>query len=69
MNHLDYIRNCDGPRTPYVNGYWATDISKLGNKFGTADDLKALSKALHDQKMLLMVDIAINRGAPPAVYV
>ncbi len=52
-----------------VNGYWVADISKLDDKYGTADDLKSLSKALHDRKMLLMVDIVLNHGAPPAVHV
>ena len=63
-------KNYDGPPTPYgdpYHGYWVTDISKLNDEFGTADDLKALSKALHDRKMLLMVDIVINHGALPAI--
>ncbi len=65
-------KNYDGPRTPYgdpYHGYWVTDISKLNDKFGTADDLKALSKALHDRNMLLMVDIVLNHGAPSAIQV
>ena len=68
MNHLDYIQNRDGPWTSYGNpyrGYCETDISKLNCEFGTADDLKLLSKVLHDRKVPLMV----NYGVPPAVYV
>ena len=63
-------KNYDGPRTPYgdpYHGSWVTDISKLNDKFGTAGDLKALFKALHDRKMLLLVDIVIDHGAPPAI--
>jgi alpha-amylase len=29
-------------------------------RFGSEDDLKALSKALHDRGMFFMVDVAIN---------
>ena len=68
MNHLYYIQNCDGPRTSYGNpyrGYCVTGISKLNCEFVMADDLKLLSKALHDRKVPLMV----NYGVPPAVYV
>ena len=60
----------DGPWTAHIdpyNGYWVTDISKLTDKFRMADDLQAGSKALHDQKMLLMVGIVLNHGASPAV--
>jgi hypothetical protein len=46
-----------------------SDISKLNNKFGMVDDLKALSKVLHDWKMLLMVDILINHSVSSAIHV
>jgi len=51
------------------HAYWVTDISKLNDKSGTADDLKELSKAPHDRKMLLMVDIVLNHGLSFAIYV
>ena len=53
----------------FRSGYWVTDISKLNDKFGTAHDLKALSKALHDRKMLLMVDIVTNHRVSSTVYI
>jgi len=62
----------DAPRTPHdepYHGYWITDISKLNVRFGTADDLKGLSKALHDRKVLRMVDIVLNHGLSFAVDV
>jgi alpha-amylase len=40
--------------TPYnyaYHGYWVTDPRKINLRFGSADDLKALSKALHDRGM------------------
>ncbi|WWC97297.1 hypothetical protein V866_004176 [Kwoniella sp. B9012] len=42
------------------HGYWTVDPTQLNPHFGTADDLKALSSALHSRGMYLMVDIAIN---------
>ncbi|KAF5324747.1 hypothetical protein D9611_004519 [Ephemerocybe angulata] len=56
-------KNYEGPRTAYgdpYHGYWVTDVSQLNSKFGTADDLKALSADLHKRGMLLMVDIVVN---------
>ncbi|KXJ91779.1 alpha-amylase [Microdochium bolleyi] len=44
---------------PY-HGYWAQDIWSLNSNYGSEDDLKALSKALHDRGMYLMVDVVTN---------
>jgi alpha-amylase len=47
-------QNYDGPRTVYgdaYHGYWIQDLSKLNNRFGTADDLKALIQELHRREM------------------
>jgi alpha-amylase len=49
--------------TPYgqaYHGYWQQNIDALNSNFGTADDLKALSSALHARGMYLMVDIVVN---------
>ena len=46
--------------------YWPRDFDSLNPYFGTADDLHALSKALHDRDMLLMLDVVVNHMAPPA---
>lgn len=46
--------NYDGPRTVYgdaYHGYWIKNFSKLNNRFGTADDLKALVAELHRREM------------------
>ncbi|KAJ9106757.1 hypothetical protein QFC19_003070 [Naganishia cerealis] len=45
------------------HGYWVTDVNKFNPRFGNAADLKALSKAVHDRGMLLMVDIVVNFAA------
>lgn len=55
-------RNID-VETPYnyaYHGYWVNDPMELNPRFGSADDLHALSKALHDRGMYLMVDIVVN---------
>lgn len=36
---------------PY-HGFWTKDITEVNQHFGTKDDLKALSKALHDRGMV-----------------
>ncbi|KAK4686429.1 hypothetical protein P7C73_g3699, partial [Tremellales sp. Uapishka_1] len=49
--------------TPYnyaYHGYWVTDPLTLNPRFGSSDDLHALSAAVHARGMLLMVDIVIN---------
>lgn len=45
------------------HGYWANDIYSLNSKYGTAADLLALSNALHQRGMYLMVDIVVNHMA------
>ncbi|RDX42676.1 alpha-amylase [Lentinus brumalis] len=56
-------QNYEGPRTPYgdpYHGYWIADATKLNSRFGSADDLKALSDELHRRGMFLMVDVVVN---------
>ncbi|KAI1268787.1 glycoside hydrolase family 13 protein [Xylariaceae sp. FL1019] len=76
VNKLDYIQGMGytaiwiSPITTQIDGYttygeayhgyWQQDIYGLNSNFGTADDLTALSSALHDRGMYLMVDIVTN---------
>nr|VWO98713.1 N/A [Ganoderma boninense] len=56
-------QNYEGARTPYgdpYHGYWIADATKLNSRFGTADDLKALSDEVHRRGMFLMVDVVVN---------
>ncbi|KAH7927724.1 glycoside hydrolase family 13 protein [Leucogyrophana mollusca] len=56
-------QNYEGPSTPYgdaYHGYWIADASQLNHRFGTSDDLKALSDELHRRGMYLMVDVVVN---------
>ncbi|KAG6897850.1 hypothetical protein C0992_010338 [Termitomyces sp. T32_za158] len=56
-------QNYEGPRTAYgdpYHGYWIANISKINDRFGTADDLKSLSAELHRRNMYLMVDVVVN---------
>ena len=49
-------QNYQGPRTAYgdpYHGYWLADASQLNSRFGTADDLKALSAELHRRGMFV----------------
>ncbi|KAG9089404.1 hypothetical protein FS749_001360 [Ceratobasidium sp. UAMH 11750] len=86
-NHLDYIQGMGfdaiwispivkniGGSTGYgegYHGYWPTDLYNLNEGFGTPDDLKALSAALHKRGMYLMVDVVVNHFAatstPPSL--
>ncbi|PGH02056.1 alpha-amylase [Blastomyces parvus] len=47
------------------HGYWQQDIYNLESHYGSADDLKALSAALHDRGMYLMVDVVPNHMGYP----
>ncbi|KAJ3980661.1 glycoside hydrolase family 13 protein [Lentinula detonsa] len=42
------------------HGYWAQNINSLNAHFGSADDLRSLSNALHERNMYLMVDVVVN---------
>ena len=47
-------QNYEGPRTVYgdpYHGYWVADATKLNSRYGTSDDLKALSDELHRRNM------------------
>ena len=91
IDKLDYIQgmgfdaiyispitqNLDG-NTSYgeaYHGYWPQDIFQVNEHFGTVDDLKALSQAVHDRGMYLMIDVVVNdmayptRGKDPATSV
>ncbi|RXK40840.1 alpha-amylase [Tremella mesenterica] len=49
--------------TPYnyaYHGYWVNDPTTLNPRFGTESDLLALSSAVHERGMYLMVDIVVN---------
>jgi alpha-amylase len=42
------------------HGYWAQNINAVNSNFGSESDLVALSTALHNRGMYLMVDIVTN---------
>ncbi|KIY48805.1 glycoside hydrolase family 13 protein [Fistulina hepatica ATCC 64428] len=43
----------------YDHSYWAQDMNNLNTNFGSANDLKSLAQALHDNGMYLMIDVVI----------
>lgn len=45
------------------HGYWQKNLFEVNQHFGTKDDLKALSAALHARGMYLMVDVITNHMA------
>lgn len=47
-------------RTPSNPSYLTKSSYSVNSNFGTADDLKNLSSALHDRGMYLMVDVVAN---------
>ncbi|KAG0703434.1 glycoside hydrolase family 13 protein [Suillus ampliporus] len=76
IDHLDYIKqmgfdavwispvfsNIEGmtPHGAGYHGYWPQDLYSINRHFGSADDLKNLSSALHEQDMFLMIDVVVN---------
>ncbi|KAI0742255.1 glycoside hydrolase family 13 protein [Daedaleopsis nitida] len=59
------VTNIEG-NTAYgeaFHGYWPQDINSLNSNFGSADDVKALSSALHEGGMYFMVDVVVNHLA------
>ncbi|KAL5001265.1 glycoside hydrolase superfamily [Aspergillus recurvatus] len=48
------------------HGYWPQNMYALNENFGTADELRNLSKELHKRGMFLMVDVVINNMAQGA---
>lgn len=42
------------------HGYWARHIFEINSYFGSANDLKALTKACHDKGIWVMVDVVAN---------
>ena len=87
QDHLDYIQGMGfdaiwiSPVTAQLrgetaygyayHGYWQRDLYEINSNFGTAEDLKDLSDALHKRGMLLMVDVVVNhngaRGPPKSI--
>ncbi|QKX54781.1 uncharacterized protein TRUGW13939_01870 [Talaromyces rugulosus] len=76
INHLDYIQGMgftaiwitpvteqlpqDTGEGEAYHGYWQQEIYSVNSNYGTAADLLALSEALHDRGMYLMVDVVAN---------
>ena len=46
------------------HGYWAQDWYAIDRHYGTPEDLKALSAALHERGMCLVLDIVLNHVRP-----
>lgn len=75
---LDYIQGLGAdsvwisPVTKQIpdayHGYSQTDLYSLNDNFGTAQDLKDLSNALHARGMYLMLDVVINHFASATAY-
>lgn len=46
------------------HGYWAENWDKINENFGSADDLKQLTAAIHNKNMKVMVGIVCNHVGP-----
>jgi alpha-amylase len=44
------------------HGYWQTNMDNVNSRFGTEDDLKALSNALHDRNMVSQHSFTSSTG-------
>ncbi|KAB8076233.1 glycoside hydrolase superfamily [Aspergillus leporis] len=76
IEQLDYIQNMGftaiwiTPITEQISetttegtgfhGYWQKNIYNVDSHLGTADDIRSLSKALHDRGMYFMLDVVAN---------
>lgn len=71
-NHLDYLRElgvtalwttpvaCNGAMPESYHGYAATDLYAVDAHFGTLEDYRHLSDALHGKGMKLVIDLVPN---------
>lgn len=50
------------------HGYWAQDFAKVDAHYGTLDDYRALSRALHGAGMYLVQDVVVNHTANYFAY-
>ena len=50
------------------HGYWATDFKAVDAHFGTLDDYRGLSRALHGAGMTLIQDVVVNHTANYFAY-
>lgn len=50
------------------HGYWARDFMSVDEHYGTLEDYKSLSQALHDRDMYLIQDIVLNHTGNYTYY-
>jgi glycosidase len=50
------------------HGYWATDFASVDPHFGTLEDYRAFSRALHRDGMYLIQDVVVNHTANFLAY-
>ncbi|KKA19189.1 Alpha-amylase [Rasamsonia emersonii CBS 393.64] len=63
INKLDYIQDLGFSALFNLlayHGYWPRDLYSINSHFGSPEDLKALSDALHARGMYLMLDVVVN---------
>lgn len=54
------VKNTEGG----YHGYWAADLYKLNENFGSEQDFKDLITAMHEKDMWIMVDVVGNHVGP-----
>ena len=67
MTHQTNVSS-NNPDGESYHGYWQDNLYALNPAFGSESDLKALSSALHDRNMYLMVDVVVNHFAWEGSY-
>jgi len=69
--HIFFAKIWISPVTQQANikssyhGYYQNNLYEVNQAFGSKDDLKALSTALHERDMYLMVDVVANHFSWP----
>lgn len=60
VNWLHLMPLLDCPEGSNDGGYAVRDYRKVDERLGTMDDLRSLSKSLHDRDMLMTLDLVVN---------
>ncbi|HEX9149981.1 MAG TPA: alpha-amylase family glycosyl hydrolase, partial [Thermoanaerobaculia bacterium] len=62
-----YVTGAGFPDWAY-HGYWADDFTRLDERFGTEEDLKALVAACHRRRIKVLLDVVYNHAGYGSHY-
>jgi glycosidase len=62
------VQGAKGRESAGYHGYWITDFTRVDPHFGTNEDFRALTDAVHARGMKLYLDIVVNHTADVITY-